>query len=231
MAMLFVICGEDNVSSRDYFLQLQKEYQEKGNDLKKVGAAELEIVLAESSAGPNLFGQQQIFLSENLNKVVSRKKGNKPFGLLELIGQNKQAILLDWEDGVSQRNLKIAALGKVKEFKPSSNIFKLLDACYPSNLQAFVALLQTVCVPQNEMFIFIMLRRHIRNLLLVSSKVPIPGLQGWQRAKLQQQARFWQPEALISFYDRLISLDISLKTGKNAYSLKGSIELLACYYL
>lgn len=229
--MLFIVCGEDNVSSRDYFLNLQREYREKGNDLKKIAPAELEVVLSESSASPNLFGQQQIFVTENLNKTVSRKKGDKALELLEKINKDKGLVLLDWEDGVGQRELKTATLGKVKEFKPSANVFKLLDACYPSNLQSFISLLQSVCTPQNEMFIYIMLRRHFRNLLLVSSKANIPSLQAWQVKKLQQQAKFWQPEPLISFYDRLISLDVSLKTGKNAYSLRDSLELLACYYL
>ncbi len=229
--MLIIICGEDNVSSRNYFLQLQAAYKEQGNDLKKIYSSELQTILLSSADILNLFGQRQIFLAENLNKVVSRKKGNKPFEVLTAIGKNKQIVLLDWEDGVSQRELKISALGKVKEFKPSASIFKLLDACYPSNLQTFIFLLRAVCSPQNAMFVYVMLRRHIRNLLLVNSKAKIPTLQSWQLHKLQQQTNSWQPERLISFYERLISLDISLKTGKNAYDLQQSLEILACYYL
>lgn len=229
--MLFIVCGEDNVTSRDYFLEMQQEYKEKGNELKKISAIELETVLGASSASPNLFGQQQVFVTENVNKVVSRKKGNRAFELLEKISKDKDIVLLDWEDGVGQRELKISVLGKVKEFKPGANVFKLLDACYPSNLQTFIALLHSVCTPQNEMFIYIMMRRHLRNLLLISSKAKMSTLQAWQEHKLQQQARSWQHENLISFYDRLISLDISLKSGKNAYSLRHSLELLGCYYL
>ncbi len=229
--MLFIVCGEDNVSSRDYFLSLQSEYRKKGSDIKKIASNELGVVLTESSAGPNLFGQQHVFVTENLNKAVSRKKGDKALELLERVSRDKDFVLLDWEDGVGQRELKMATLGKVKEFKPGANIFKLLDACYPSNLQVFIHLLQSVTTSQNEMFIYIMLRRHFRNLLLVSSGANLSNLQAWQFMKLKQQVKFWQPESLISFYDRLISLDISLKTGKNAYSLKSSLELLACYYL
>lgn len=229
--MLFIVAGEDNVSSRDYYIQLQQEYKDKGNDLQKISSGELEVVLSSSSLGPNLFGQQLIFLSENLNKAVSRKKGNKAYELLEEISKNKDIILIDWEDGVGQRELKIGTLGKVKEFKPSANIFKLLDACYPSNLETFISLLNSVATPQNEMFIFIMLRRHIRNLLLVSSKADMPSLQSWQKRKLETQAKLWSYESLVSFYQRLISLDISLKTGKNAYTLRHSLELLGCYFL
>lgn len=229
--MLFVVCGEDNVSSRDYFLELQSEYEDKGNEIKKISPTELETVLTDTSASPNLFGQQQIFVTENLNKTVSRKKGNKTYELLEKISINKDVVLLAWEDGINKRELKTATLGKVKEFKPGANVFKFLDACYPSNLQSFINLLQSVCTPQNEMFIYIMLRRHMRNLLLISSKASISNLQPWQEGKLKQQARFWPQEKLISFYERLISLDISLKTGKNAYSLRSSLELLGCYYL
>lgn len=229
--MLFIVCGEDNVASRDYFLELQQQYKEKGSDLTRVDSTELGAMLKASPAGPNLFGQQQVLVTENLNKTVSRKKGDKALELLDRISKDKDVVLLDWEDGVGQRELKIAALGKVKEFKPSANIFKLLDACYPSNLQSFISLLQLISTPQNEMFIYIMLRRHFRNLLLVSSKADTPNLQAWQAGKLRQQIGFWKPDALVSFYDRLISLDISLKTGKNAYSLIGSLELLGCYYL
>lgn len=228
--MLTIVCGEDNVASRNYFLSLLNSYKEKAYKIQNVSVSDLSKIRFSASE-QTLFGEEQIFIVENLNKSLSRKKDLSVFKILEDIAKSKQIVLIDWEDEVSQRNLKIGKIGLVKEFKPDKNIFKLLDTCYPQNLQAFHLLLSSITDSQNEMFVFIMLQRHIRNLLLAKMRSPLSQLQAWQKMKLSSQARRWKEENIISFYDRLLKIDISTKTGKNPYTIKTSLEILSCYYL
>lgn len=144
--------------------------------------------------------------------------------------ETKGIEVVDWEDQVSARELKITGAA-VKEFKPAQNIFKLLDACYPSNLKTFLKILHEIPAKTEEGFVYIMLVRHIRNLLLAKSGAVNAKLASWQLAKMRQQAKLWQDEPLISFYDGLYRIDVSTKTGKNPYSLGKSLDILASYFL
>ena len=119
----------------------------------------------------------------------------------------------------------------VKEFKPSQNIFKLLDSCYPGNLKTFLNTLQTLSESTEDIFIFIMLARHMRNILSVKLGEKIPKLASWQLGKLSNQARYWDEKNLINFYQGLHRIDVNSKTNGTPFSVKKSLDILACYYL
>jgi hypothetical protein len=53
----------------------------------------------------------------------------------------------------------------------------------------------------------------------------------WQIGKLANQAKYWKEENLINFYQGLHRIDINSKTGGTPFTVKKSLEILACYYL
>ena len=229
--MITLICGEDIVKSRDYLLSLQSQYQNKGFQLQHVRASELQEVVNAASGSPTLFGQRQIFVTEHINKFITRKKSTGSFAyFLEQLDLNKEVELLVWEK-LSLRDLKLKKISTIKEFKPGKNIFQLLDSCYPSNIKAFLTLLDEVGTSQNEMFAFIMLARHLRSLLLIKLGINSGSAAPWQAAKLASQTKLWSLEKLEGFYDGLYRIDASLKTGKNPHGVKRSLDILACYFL
>lgn len=227
--MLTIICGEDEAASRSFLLELIEKYKKQDFELQRIAPSEIEMINSSSSS-PGLFSQKRILLVENLNKTI-RKKGDRIQTLLEELDKNKGIELLIWESGITQRDLKIKKIGKIKEFKPQNNIFKLLDACYPTNLRAFLLSLNEIADVQNEIFILTMLQRHIRTLLLIKSGSTPSTLQSWQLGKLKSQGGFWSSDKLIFFYDGLFKIDESLKSGKNPYGIKKSLDILACHYL
>lgn len=229
--MLIIICGEDNVASRDYFLELLNKYKERGYEVRNISFEEITNLKDLDNVFRNLFGFKQIFATENLNKRFGRKRSADLTNLLKKIDQSKELILLDWEDSVSARELKLSKIGIVKEFKPQRNVFKLLEACYPSNLASFSRILGEISGPRSEMFIYIMLTRHIRSLMLAKEGESFPQLQTWQKQRIFRQAKHWKRENLITFYQKLLGLDISLKTGKSPFNLRNAIEVLCCYYI
>ncbi len=227
--MLIIVCGENSVSSRDYFLELRKKYKEKNYEIIYISPDSLQTVV-DSSQSQTLFGLKQIFTTEGLSKKIS-KKGDKIMELLDKIAHLKDSILITWEEGIGKRNLNFTEMGQIKEFKPGKNIFQLLDLCYPANLKNFLNMLENITSEKNEMFVYLMLIRHIRNLLLLKIGANISGLQQWQLGKLSHQVGYWKENQLISFYDKLLGIDISTKTGKNPYKIKDSLAILGCYYL
>ena len=145
--------------------------------------------------------------------------------------KDKAIEAVTWEEEISSRELKFPKGPLVKEFKPSQNIFKLQDSLYPGNLKNFLLIINELSASVDENFIFIMLLRHLRNLLLIKSGTVSSRLQPWQVAKLKSQAAHWQIDKLANFYDSFHKIDVSQKTSANPYSLKKSLDILSVYYL
>lgn len=229
--MITVVCGENSAESRLYFYDLIKSYKEKGVEIRQVKNNELTEVTKWSAESSSLFSQEKVFVTENLNKLISKRKNPTFLAFIDSLCSNKEIVILSWEDSVSARNLKYPSNVIIKEFKLSSSIFKLLDSCYPGNLKSFSEQISQAAETSDELFIFIMLLRHMRNILLVNLGEIPAKLQSWQIAKLKQQAKLWKTEKLVDFYEGFYNIDKGLKTGSNPFSVLKSLTVLSCYYL
>ena len=68
--MLTIICGEDSISSRNYFLDQQKILIQKGYEIVNIDHR-LVMELDESEASSaSLFTQKRVYFTNNLNKKV-----------------------------------------------------------------------------------------------------------------------------------------------------------------
>ncbi len=227
--MLTIICGEDTAASRTYYFDTLEAARKKGASVTAVTADELGTLSSRTSA--NLFAESSVFTIENLNKSVARKGSKVSPELLGQISKDQSVTLIDYEHFISSRELKIAKVGTVREFKPSNNVFKLVDACLPGNAKNFLSILHNITDVKNEMFVYLMLQRHIRSVVLSKVSGVPQSASPWQRSKLASAAKRWETARLIEFYRHLLSIDTSLKTGRNVYGIKRSLDILACYYL
>lgn len=237
--MLTIICGEDIVESRNYLSQIKGEFKNKGDEVTNLSPQEVPDILKWQGDNLNLFTSKLIFVTEHLEASIIRKRGKKSAKkptvksledvVLE-IASRKDIELFDWEEKAG-REIKLKDFAKVKEFKPSKSIFKLLEACVPGNLTTFVQTLSIMAESQDETFIFIMLYRHIRTLLLAYEGIFANTVPSWQRHNLTSQAKLWTQNKLSDFYEGLYRIETSIKSGTNAYGVKKSLEILACYYL
>ncbi len=229
--MLTIICGEDIVASRDYLNQLIKIKKEKEQVvLQTINAADV-IELSRQDTQPISLFDTPVYLLENASKKIARKGSGDLYKALQALSKNPKISLFIWESGLSKREVKIADLGAVKEFKPAHSVFTFLDQCYPSNLRNFLTQLRSLSTPQTELFLHIMLTRHMRVLLSLRSGYTSTKLPPWQVGKLKSQASRWDKKKLLDFYDKLLTIEVQLKTGKSVYSVGKSVEMLACYYL
>ena len=229
--MLTIICGEDSISSRDYLLFLKNSYRQKNWEIVDLDSSKIDEILKWQGESLTLFSRDQVFFTENLRTVVNKKSALKWQKTVEKIIKSKKYILIDYENEVPSRYLKLPPGIVIKEFKPKETIFKLLDLCLPGNLKNFLQILDTLVKTIDENIIFYMLVKHIRNLLTIKAGQSIPKLQTWQIAKLKNQAKHWEEKELLNFYQGLHRIDISTKTSTNPFSLKKSLDILACYFL
>lgn len=229
--MLTIICGEDSATSRNYFYELKNNYKKQGSEIYNIDSSQLTEITSWMGDSPSLFSQKKVFFTQGINKKISKKAPSKNLRIIEEIIKDKNIELIDWEEEISARFLKIGNGVTVKEFKPNENIFKLLDSCYPGNIKQFLTQLHLLSETVEGGFIFIMLQRHIRNLLLLSLKLNVPKLAPWQAAKLKGQSSKWDTKKLLGFYESLHRIDVSTKTSTNPYSMTNSLDIVACYFL
>ncbi|MBI4973097.1 hypothetical protein HZC27_00590 [Candidatus Roizmanbacteria bacterium] len=237
--MLTIICGEDIVASRNYLSLLKSEFSKKGETITHLASQEVPDILKWQGDNLNLFTTKLIFITEHLEASIIRKRGKKSVKkstvktleeiVLE-IASRKDIELIDWEEKAG-REIKLKDSSKVKEFKPSKSIFKLLESCSPGNLKLFVETLSVIAESQDDTFIFIMLYRHIRTLLLAQEGIFANTVQSWQKHNLASQAKLWQQSKLSDFYEGLYRIEVTSKSGTNPYGVKKALEILACYYL
>ena len=227
--MLTIICGEDIIASRNYFVSLRKDYSSKGFEIKSLKFEEIGEISRWLAESASLFFQKKVFFTEHLNKKI-KKDSKQLTSELEKIAKMKDVELIDWEE-VSQWELKLKKIGKVKEFKPSQSIFKLLDSLFPGNRKEFVSMLYRLGENLDENFIFIMLARLVRNLIIVKEGAVPQKIQSWQIYRLKSQASRWKIENLVNFYEALFKIEVGQKTSSNPFSVKESLAILACHFL
>lgn len=229
--MLTIICGEDSIGARNYFTDLQKSLSDKEYEIVNLDYQQVLELDETGSSESSLFASKRAYFTQNLNRKVFKKMSDKNEKKIKALVSSKEIQIFDWEEEVTSRDLKTIKGAVVKEFKLSQNIFKLLDSCYPGNLKNFVTSLDVLSGSTPDIFIFIMLARHIRNILTVKMGEKIPKMMSWQVAKLSNQAKYWRLENLINFYEGLHRIDVNSKTNGTPFSVKKSLDILACYYL
>jgi hypothetical protein len=229
--MLTIICGEDSVESRRYYTELQRTLKEKDFEIVNIDYRQVLELDETGSSESSLFSSKRAYFTQSLNKKVFKKMSEQNEKKIKAIIESKQIQIYDWEEDLQAREIKTIKGLIIKEFKPSQTIFKLLDSCYPGNLKTFISTLNTLSESTEDIFIFIMLARHMRNILSVKVGEKIPKLASWQLAKLSNQAKYWDEKNLINFYQGLHRIDVNSKTNGTPFSVKEALEILGCYYL
>lgn len=234
--MFTIICGDDQAASRAYYLSLILKFKSEGNSIRVVISDEIRQIPNGLDKEQMLFSNNPVFFIENLEKNIGdlRKKSNSTTLLIEslkVIASSKDIKFFDWEGNKSGWELKLKKIATVKEFKATSTIFSLVESCYPSNRDVFLTTLNNLVINQDEQFIFIMLVRHIRSLILAQSNSLPTNTPPWQKYKLLKLCKLWTEDRLIKFYEGLHRIDISLKTQSSPGSLRSSLDILACYFL
>lgn len=227
--MLTIICGEDNISSRNYFISLKNNYKNKNYQIIEIEPNQIEEIVKWQSQAQSLFKPQIVFFIENLFQKYLNKKRDLKSQIIKKLNLLKEEIF-DWEDQISSYELNLKQL-TIKEFKPPASIFTLLDNLYPGNLKNFYKIFTQIIKRNNEALIFYMIIKHTKNIILVKENQPISFKNFWQEKKIRYLAKLWPSEKLIEFYDGLFRIDMLIKTSSTPFSIKESLDILLCYYL
>jgi len=229
--MLKIICGQNTIEAYQYFLDEKNRLKKAGFEAIEIDPQQFEEIIFWQKDNLSLFSQKKAFFTRNLNKKIN-KKNEKQKKIIEKIIDDETLILIDFEEDLEKRELKIADKKvEVKEFKLPTSIFNLLDDLYPKNLSSFIKSFTLLSKKIPEELIFYMITKRIRQLLQIKFNQKIENLQSWQFRKLNFQAKLWPKEKLIKFYESLFNIEKKIKTGTTPFDLKESLELLFTYLL
>ncbi|HUW24752.1 MAG TPA: hypothetical protein VMW04_03965 [Patescibacteria group bacterium] len=224
MNQIFVYSGEDIVSSRKAFLEHLERL--KGNDFEVVrlnGKDVSEESLELLSAPTSLFGQKRVLVIEGL---LSRQKSKEKDKIIQIVSLLDCSIVF-WEgkDFSKAEQAKYSGFA-FKNFKLPAMMFRFLETITPGGGSSALAFFRQTIPTVDINFLFLMLVRQIRLLILAKEKKDILKLPAWQKAKLQKQAALFTQEGLLSVYKRLLQIDFQQKTSASPFDLGHQLELL-----
>lgn len=226
--MIYLFHGDNQVASRkkltDLVAQAKREKKEViGLNGLKVNLTQVLSALESSS----LFGQEKLVVIENLfSRLKSKEKGEI---INYLKNQPIKVDLIFWEGkiipGTTTRWLP--KNWQIQEFKTPVVIFKFLESLRPGNTNQMLNNLHQSIEKNNPEMVFYMLVRQIR-LLILAKDSGRRGLFGapWQINKLLNQANYFTLEQLINLYQKLLAIDIDIKTGRSFMPLDWHLDLL-----
>lgn len=233
--MIHIYCGEDSVAARKAYSNALDSYRTANYEVLSLTPSTLADLPKGLAESVGLFSEKKVFSIENLEKHGLKKstkaKKNELYEALLGFAKNKEVEIVDYEEGKAARLLKLKDIATIHESKLDVSIFQFIELWVPGNKKKCIDALSVLTETQDELFIFIMLARHIRQVVLASKNCLSSKLPPWQKYKIQGAAKKWTEGALIGFYEGLIRIEIGVKSSSNPYGVTKSLEILACHYL
>lgn len=228
---IYLFIGEDNLSLDKQYLEFRRSYQDV-QFLDIFNRANLENRVANLG----FFPEKKLFVAKNVfqNQVRVGKVGQELARNLELLpGFLGDHDFLFWEQDSKKQKYYEQFFSKLitKQFKITPYLFSFLDNFIPRNRNRCYELWQTTLLQNPAELVLFLLRRRVRELLLISTNSLSGRYQSWQLAKLKKQLQSWSVAKLKHLYQAFYKYERGLKTGANPLTAKQFVETVLALYL
>lgn len=221
----FLFYGDNQAGSRNDLLSAAAKEKAAGREIQtldglKISPKDLETALASAS----LFSQTSLVI-ENLGSRPLSGDKKKAIALVAEYSGEKNILL--WEKKELTKT-QVSAFGKgviAKSSKTPAVIFTFLDSLKPGNTRGALTLLHETAKSAEEGFIFIMMSRHMADLLVAKSG-DSSKLIPFKRSRLISQASAFPAGILKDIHTQLLEIDRAVKTGKTKLSYLDHLDLL-----
>lgn len=221
--MIYVIAGEDTVSSRKKLTELLSEKQNIIRlDGKKTTFAELD----EALLGDNLFSDSKTIVVENFSKL---KPETKVWELIEKFEKDKNTDVILWDEADLAKK-KFTNNVKFFNFSFPKFYYGFLDSFEPGSRKPFELLAEVLKTFEPEQVLYGLVRR-VRQLVIIksnnySSFSEFKRMQSWQISKLKKQANLWSEDQLKKAFLELAELDEKIKTSNLSMPLAHHLDII-----
>ena len=231
--MIFVIAGEDTVSSRKKLTELLSEKQ---NIVRLDGKKTMIAELDEALLGNNLFSDSKTVVLEHFSKLSAKGRsafGGKPeikvWELIEKFEKDKNTDVILWDD-VDLAKKKYTKNVKFFNFSFPKFYYIFLDSFEPGSRKPLELLREVLKTLNSEQVLYGLVRRVRQLIIIKSNNYPdfseLKRMQPWQISKLKKQASLWSEEKLKKTFLELAELDEKMKTGSLPMPLASHLDII-----
>ena len=223
--MIYLIHGDHQSKSREFLNQKVQGFKKENREIIRLSENLTLELIKQALESHSLFGKEKAVIIENLFS----KKSNKDKKIIDYLLKEKniKPTLVIWEtkqiDG--RRFKKTSSSWQKILFKTPRVIFKFLESLKTRSPAQVLGLLKESLAKNEPEFIFYMLIRQAR-LLLLAKDNHLQKMAPWQKANLARQAEKFTPEELIKLHKKLLEIDTKIKTGKTLMPLGYHLDLL-----
>lgn len=226
----FIYFGEDTVALDKEVLLLQKQYV----DVATMSDVSL-VTIANNVGNVGLFIEKKLAVFKNifLNQVIRGKLSEKIEQIFSYLIKCDGLDILFIEDDPNKSKYYKTFFPKAlyKEFKIPMYIFAFMDGFFPGNsVKCFEYLGKTIKHSAAELA-FHMLKRRIRELVLIKQDKLSGNYMPWQLGKLKKQAGEWDEDKLVSVYESLFKIEKGIKTGSQPSTMERLMGTVLSLYL
>lgn len=181
--------------------------------------------LIQALESSSLFGNTSIVVIERLFSKLGRQQ-KRVTSLSALLSSTQGTDVILWEDKeIGAATVKQLGVGaNVRLFKLPVLIFQFLDGIRPGNAKNLITTYQKLIATEAPELVFSMTVKRMRQLIQLNDNVVPLGLASWQASRLTTQAKSFTMDKLLTLYEKLHRIEVSIKSGESAVSLSGAFE-------
>lgn len=223
--MITILHGDNIEASRTALVQYKHNAKDK--ELRVITGSTVDTTdITQAVQSSSLFGGSLCVVFEN----VFSKLGKKPKKIEEIAtviqeaGKTEDIVI--WEDKELGKTVMGQFPGaKTTIFKTPVLIFQFLDALRPNNASQLLKLYQSLTQTEAPELVSVLIGKRLRTLIMIADHVTPVGMQSWQIGRLTTQAKLFTMKQLVDLYKKLISIELSIKSGTSPFTMKESLEL------
>lgn len=170
-----------------------------------------DTTLPEMLVSTGLFERGKLVLVEDINAL---KKAD--FDWIKKSNDLVDANLVIYNTKLLSKSAinKLPGNVKIEEYKIPVKIWQFLDAFAKENTLECLKLFQETLQKEPVEFIFAVLAKHIRNMLLIQISQENLNMPAWRKKKLEKQAVTFEKGELFDLLNKLSEMDIRAKTSR-----------------
>jgi hypothetical protein len=225
--MITILHGSHTEASRSDLMRRKNESRK--SDIRTIdGKTADDTAITQALESTSLFGSEVLVILERVfqNRTKTPKRIQSLAKILAGCGSTDVII---WEEKELTPSVLNAIPGAdVRLFAIPPQIFSFLDSIKPGAGSILLSKYSELIRSEAPEFIFSMLAKRLRQLILVTDSVTPPGMKPWQVNRLTTQANSFTMEQHIGMYKRLCSIEREVRSGTSAFSLEKHTELFLC---
>jgi DNA polymerase III delta subunit len=226
--MIHLFHGDNIYLSRKELLNFREKFKDQEIiifDEKNLSLTDLK----QATESNSMFGNNRLVIIENFfvkkfSKKVKDNDENKFF--LKNLSDNIEIVF--WEEKEINKT-SISLLPKsidIALFQIDKLLFKFLESLKTNNTLDLIDRYNHCIEKDSPEMIFAMLVRHLRYLIMVKDiGKNVTELSPWQLGKFIKQADIFDLRKLILMYNKLLQIDIKIKTSLSPFNLTDELRL------